>query len=164
MLLACHRYWQPLQTLWSAEEMLDGQHQGMDIHAHARTADDDLPQKRLEGDHCWIIPQVPRWSKRLRDRTELNGGSSLMLDIMVSHSSLWEMCALIGQCEQKTDLRLSVCHPRCFLVLFVRFHNSLCVARCTLPWRTRQIQSHWPVYRSDSSRNWDPMPTPSSLR
>ena len=39
-------------TPWSAEEMLDGQHQRVDIPAHGRTAHDDLPKKRLEVDLC----------------------------------------------------------------------------------------------------------------
>ena len=58
---ACHTPRQPLQnhpsghfiglaTPWSAEEMLDGQHQGVDISAHVRTAHKGLLQKRLEED------------------------------------------------------------------------------------------------------------------
>ena len=63
MVLACHTPRQPLQnhssghrgewaTPWSVEEMLDGQHQRVDIPAHARTAHRDLLQKGLEGDLC----------------------------------------------------------------------------------------------------------------
>ena len=37
---------------WSAEEMLDGQHQKLDIPARARTAHKGLLQKRLEEDLC----------------------------------------------------------------------------------------------------------------
>ena len=37
-------------TPWSAEEMLDGKHQRVDIPAHARTANKGLLQKRLEKD------------------------------------------------------------------------------------------------------------------
>ena len=37
---------------WSAEEILDGQHQRMDIPAHTRIAHKDLLWKRLEGDLC----------------------------------------------------------------------------------------------------------------
>ena len=58
---ACRTPRQPLQnhpsghlgrfaTLWSAEEMLDGQHQGENIPA--RTADRGLLQERLEGNLC----------------------------------------------------------------------------------------------------------------
>ena len=58
---SCHATRQPLQdrpsghagglaTPWLAEEMLDGQHQGEDIPAHARTAHKGLLQKRLEED------------------------------------------------------------------------------------------------------------------
>ena len=39
-------------TSWSAEEMLDGQYQRVDIPAHARTARKGLLQKRLEEDLC----------------------------------------------------------------------------------------------------------------
>ena len=63
MVRACHTPRQPLQnhpsghlggwvTLWSAEEMLDGKHQRLDIPAHARTAHKGLLQKRLEEDFC----------------------------------------------------------------------------------------------------------------
>ena len=37
-------------TPWLAEEMLDGQHQKVDIPAHARTALKGLLQKKLEED------------------------------------------------------------------------------------------------------------------
>ena len=39
-------------TLWSAEEMLDGQRKRVDIPAYARIADKGLLQKRLEADLC----------------------------------------------------------------------------------------------------------------
>ena len=38
--------------LWLAEEMLVGQHQRVDIHAHAKTAHKGLLQKRLE-ENLW---------------------------------------------------------------------------------------------------------------
>ena len=56
-------------TPWSAEEMLDGKHQRVDIPAHARTANKGLLQKRLEEDLCWIVPHVPstiKSDKRLK--------------------------------------------------------------------------------------------------
>ena len=60
---ACHTPRQPLQnrpsghlgelgTPWSAEEMLDGHHQTVDIPAHARAAHKGILQKRLEEDLC----------------------------------------------------------------------------------------------------------------
>ena len=63
MVQACHMPLQPLQnhpsghtggwaTPWSAEEMLDGQHQRVDTSAHARTAHKGLLQKILEEDIC----------------------------------------------------------------------------------------------------------------
>ena len=42
-----------------AEEVLDGQHQRVDIPAHARTAHKGILQKILEEDLCWIVPPVP---------------------------------------------------------------------------------------------------------
>ena len=70
MVRACHMPRQPLQNHpsghlggwampWSAEEMLDGQHQRMDIPAQTRPAHKGLLQKRLEEDFCWIVPHVP---------------------------------------------------------------------------------------------------------
>ena len=47
-----------LTTSWLAEEMLDGQHERVDIPAHARTAHKGLLQKRLGEDLCGIIPHV----------------------------------------------------------------------------------------------------------
>ena len=41
--------------LWSAEEMLDGQHQRMSIPAHARVAHSGLYQNRLEEGLYWIV-------------------------------------------------------------------------------------------------------------
>ena len=41
---------------WAAEEMLDGQREGVDISAHTRTAHNGLPQNRLQGYLCWIVP------------------------------------------------------------------------------------------------------------
>ena len=44
---------------WLAEEMLGGQHQRVNIPAHARTTTNSLLQKRLEEDLFWIFPHVP---------------------------------------------------------------------------------------------------------
>ena len=60
---ACHTPQQPLRNHpsghlggwvkpWSAEEVLDGQHQRVDIPAHARTAHNGLFQKRLDENLC----------------------------------------------------------------------------------------------------------------
>ena len=45
---------------WSAQEMLEGQHQTVDIPSHARIAHDGLLQKRLEvkEDLCCVISHV----------------------------------------------------------------------------------------------------------
>ena len=70
MVQTCHMPWQPLQNHpsrrlwgrmmpWSAEKMLDGQHQRLDTSAYARAAHKGLLQKRLEEDLCWIILHVP---------------------------------------------------------------------------------------------------------
>ena len=63
MVRACQTPRQPLQnhpsghfggwaTTWSAEEILDGQHQRIDIPSHARTVHTSLMQKRLVEDLC----------------------------------------------------------------------------------------------------------------
>ena len=57
-------------TQWSLEEMLDGQHQRVDIPAHARTAHNRLLPRRLEEDLCWIVPHVPPTTQSVK--TELN--------------------------------------------------------------------------------------------
>ena len=70
MVQACHAPQQPLQNhcsgqvrgwamQWMAEEMLNGPHQTVDILAHARTANDDLLQKRVKKDICRIIHHAP---------------------------------------------------------------------------------------------------------
>ena len=45
-------------TPWSAEEMLDGQHQRMDNPARARSTHKGLLQKRPEEDLCCSVPPV----------------------------------------------------------------------------------------------------------
>ena len=70
MIRACHTPRQPVKdhpsgriggwaTPWSAEEMLAGQRQRVDIPARAKTAHKGPLQKRLEEDLCWIVPHVP---------------------------------------------------------------------------------------------------------
>ena len=53
-------------TPWSAEKILDGQHQRVDIPARARNARKGLLQKRLEEDLCWIVPPVPLTTKLVK--------------------------------------------------------------------------------------------------
>ena len=45
-------------TQQSADEMMDGQHQRVDIPGYARTAHEDLPYKRLEEGLSWIVRLV----------------------------------------------------------------------------------------------------------
>ena len=56
----------------SAEEMLDGQYQRVDIPAHARSTQKGLPQKRLEEISAESSLFTPRRPNRSRDRTELH--------------------------------------------------------------------------------------------
>ena len=77
---------QEMETAWSrhgtclggwvmpqlAVEMLDGQHQRLDLFGHAGVAHKGLLWKRLEEDHAEssiMFPWQPNWS---RDQTELN--------------------------------------------------------------------------------------------
>ena len=52
--------------LWSAEQMLDWQHERVDLPAHARTAHEGPLQKRLEENLCWIIPHVPLMTQSVK--------------------------------------------------------------------------------------------------
>ena len=63
MVRACHTLRQPPQNHpsgqlggseapWASVEILDGQHEKVDISAHARTAHDCLLKKKLEEDIC----------------------------------------------------------------------------------------------------------------
>ena len=57
-------------ALWS-EELLNGQHQSMDVPAHARTVHDGLLQKQqqqngVEEDLCLTIPHVPLMTQLLK--------------------------------------------------------------------------------------------------
>ena len=58
-------------TLWSAEKMLDGQHQRADIPAHARTAHNGLLQETLDKNLCLIVCHVPS-DDPISHGTELN--------------------------------------------------------------------------------------------
>ena len=53
--------------LWSAEEMLDGQYEKVNVSAHAKTAYDGLPRERLEEDLCWILPHVPLTTQLVKE-------------------------------------------------------------------------------------------------
>ena len=59
------------ETPWSAEEMLDGQHQRVDVPAYARAAPDGLLQICLEQNFCRIIPYVSPTTKSAKG-TEMN--------------------------------------------------------------------------------------------
>ena len=89
MVWACHTPRQPLQnhpsghlagwaTSWSAEEMLERQHQRVDFPTHARTVQKGLLQKRLEErsqlSHPWCPPDDP-----ISQVTELNLKSILRI-------------------------------------------------------------------------------------
>ena len=78
---ARHTPWHPLwnhplghsgewATPWSAEAMLDGQHQRVDVPIRARTTHNGLPQKGLEEDHRWIVPYILPTAQRSRDWTK----------------------------------------------------------------------------------------------
>ena len=56
---ACYAPRQSLQKHRSAEQMLDGRRHRVDIPVHARTTSNDLQQKRLGNDLCWIVPHPP---------------------------------------------------------------------------------------------------------
>ena len=85
---------------WLAEEMLDGQHQRVDIPAHARNGQNDPLQKRLAEDLHWIIPHVTpppmtQWVMGL-NRTELNWTEPNLCNSL-------ELCTLIVKCTEPPD-------------------------------------------------------------
>ena len=59
-------------TPWPAEEMLDGQHQRVDIAAHARTTHNGLLQRDWKRSSAELVLTSPRRPNRSRDWTELN--------------------------------------------------------------------------------------------
>ena len=60
--------------LSSLEEILDWQHERVDIYAHARTAYSGLLQKRQEKDLGWIVPCIPSVTQSVKglNWTEVN--------------------------------------------------------------------------------------------
>ena len=57
---------------WLAEEMLDGQHQRVDIAAHTRTTHNGLLQRDWKRSSAELVLTSPRRPNRSRDWTELN--------------------------------------------------------------------------------------------
>ena len=98
-LITCIAPWrQPLQnrpsehlgawaTPWSAEEMLDGLQQRVDIPAHARSAYQGLLQKRLEEDLCWIVPHV-----LIGQGTEMNWLHKFPMLCRQLTTHMWRVC------------------------------------------------------------------------
>ena len=96
---ACHMPWQPLQNhpsghlggwamLWSAEEILDGQHQRVAILAHARTAHKGLLQKRLEEDLHWTVPHAPPMAKSVN---RLNWTETAEPQQILGYTMIWKL-------------------------------------------------------------------------
>ena len=50
-----------------SREMLDGQHQRVDMSAHARIAHKGLLQKRLEEDLSWTVPYDPTTTQSAKE-------------------------------------------------------------------------------------------------
>ena len=93
-------------TLWLVEEMLDGQHQRVDVPAHARTAHNGLLQTRLEEDLCRIVPQVSlvtqsvkglNWSEKSDINVLIEGCFLLVFVVVVGVPFIWpEGKGLVG--------------------------------------------------------------------
>ena len=80
---ACHTPRQPPQNHpsghlrgWSAEEMLNEQHQKVDIPAHTRTVHSGLLQETLEENLCWIVCHVPPTTQSVKGLTWTSPSSS----------------------------------------------------------------------------------------
>ena len=67
----------------SAGEMLAGQHQRVDICAHATTANNGLLHKRLQvqEDLYWIVPHVPLTTKLVKVLIQTNKKLTLLLSL-----------------------------------------------------------------------------------
>ena len=107
MVRACHTPQQPLQnhpsghlgqwgTPWSAEEMLDGQHQIIDIPAHARSSHNGLLQKTLKRISAESSLMSPRPPIRSMDWTELNWTTCPSLHLPKTVRMLWDLTCLFG--------------------------------------------------------------------
>ena len=95
---ASHMPRQPLQNhssghhggwtaLWSAEEMLDGQHSRVNVPAHTKTVHNGLLQKRLEENICWFVCHVPPTTQSTKglDWTELPHTPALFITQTARH-------------------------------------------------------------------------------
>ena len=54
-------------TPWSADKMLEGKRQRVDVPFHAVPAHDGLTQKRLKKDLCWFVSHVPLTTWSVKD-------------------------------------------------------------------------------------------------
>ena len=94
---ACYAPRQSLQKHRSAEQMLDGRRHRVDIPVHARTTSNDLQQKRLGDDLCWIVPHPPPPPAPLPDDA-VGQGTELT----------WTFCLTINFFTLLSEGRLSV--------------------------------------------------------
>ena len=123
-----HTRWQGCVGCVYVEEMLNGQHQRVDITAHTRTAHNGLLQKRLEEGLCWIVLHFPPMTQSVRDWTELNWTRwhclplCVILDIIqdgnvclsVSYSTSYKMAvfASVSYFSYKMAVFASLCHTQ----------------------------------------------------
>ena len=98
-------------TPWSAEKMLDGLQQGVDIPAHFRTAHKGLVQKRLKEDLCWLVPHASRTTQSVKG---LNWTDTLWVKTKLNKQTSYLYIIFVTTAEEKLWGKLSVWFKKCF--------------------------------------------------
>ena len=123
--------------LWSAEEMLDGQNQRVDIPANARTFNKDLLQERLEKDLCWIVSRVPLMMQSVKGpnwRVFFSGKKCFTDSVCFSNRMFVSLTVFQWQFSYSGDVSVTTClyqwesdciHDRMFYWLFVSVTEHL---------------------------------------
>ena len=128
---ARHTPWQPLQnhpsghlggwvTPWSAEGMLDGQHQRVDIPTRTSTAHKGLQQRRLEENLCWIFCHVSLTTQSVKG---LNWIDKVKCLLSLTSISFWLM--LILALLFHFMFRISFCPLKKGCILHFVFQNGM---------------------------------------
>ena len=112
---------------WLAEEMLDAQHQRVDIPAHARTVHKGLLRKRLEEDLCWIIPPP---NNPIGQGTEQN-----MSQNMSKEGWSLEYSVGIVRVIKRHSLQTSLTSHSLLIVQWLKLSAGHCLYPC--------ISTHW---------------------
>ena len=111
-------------TPWSAEDMLDGQHQRVNITVHARAAHNGLLQKRLEENLCWIVSHFPLTTSSVKG-LNWTGVSPDLYTLWMFIYWGWELRATKALCCLYSDWILKEVDSLCCV-----YHFNLCLIQC----------------------------------